>query len=64
MLSPMVGILPPLPRDLLSCVDRPCTVDRVSGFVEENDREWLCPIGVGTPAQMVNLDLDTGSADL
>ncbi|KAF3765742.1 acid protease [Cryphonectria parasitica EP155] len=36
----------------------------VSGFVEANDREWLCPVGIGTPAQTVNLDLDTGSADL
>ncbi|PSR80075.1 aspartic peptidase domain-containing protein [Coniella lustricola] len=40
------------------------TVGELSGFVEENDREWLCPVSIGTPAQTVNLDLDTGSADL
>lgn len=36
----------------------------LDGFVEQDDREWLCPVKIGTPAQIVNLDLDTGSADL
>ncbi|KAI3392992.1 hypothetical protein diail_4903 [Diaporthe ilicicola] len=36
----------------------------VVGFNEENDREWLCPVKIGTPGQTLNLDLDTGSADL
>ncbi|KAJ0124812.1 secreted aspartic proteinase precursor [Diaporthe amygdali] len=36
----------------------------VVGFSESNDREWLCPIKIGTPGQTLNLDLDTGSADL
>ncbi|ROW04302.1 hypothetical protein VSDG_00905 [Cytospora chrysosperma] len=36
----------------------------LTGFVEADDREWLCPVMIGTPGQLVNLDLDTGSADL
>ncbi|KAG6359953.1 hypothetical protein INS49_011007 [Diaporthe citri] len=36
----------------------------IVGFNEENDREWLCPVKIGTPGQTLNLDLDTGSADL
>ncbi|KUI53414.1 Aspartic protease pep1 [Cytospora mali] len=36
----------------------------LTGFVEADDREWLCPVLIGTPGQLVNLDLDTGSADL
>ncbi|KAF2404051.1 acid protease [Trichodelitschia bisporula] len=31
---------------------------------QQNDSMWLCPVGIGTPAQTVNLDFDTGSSDL
>ena len=30
----------------------------------QNDAEYLCAVGIGSPAQTVNLDFDTGSADL
>lgn len=28
------------------------------------DEEWITPVSIGTPAQVLNLDFDTGSADL
>lgn len=31
---------------------------------EDGDVEWLTPIQIGTPGQVLNLDLDTGSGDL
>ncbi|KAM0420287.1 hypothetical protein ACHAPT_011948 [Fusarium lateritium] len=47
---------------------KPRNVKRADGSVvtipEEGDVEWLTPIQIGTPGQVLNLDLDTGSADL
>jgi hypothetical protein len=30
----------------------------------EGDEEWITPISIGTPAQTLNMDFDTGSSDL
>lgn len=36
----------------------------VPAWNQTNDREYLSPVLVGTPPQLIHLDLDTGSADL
>ncbi|KAK4997517.1 hypothetical protein LTR66_003068 [Elasticomyces elasticus] len=36
----------------------------VSAADQQNDSEYLCQVSIGTPAQNVMLDFDTGSADL
>lgn len=37
---------------------------QVSAEDQQNDSEYLCQVGVGTPAQTLTLDFDTGSSDL
>ncbi|CAG8983734.1 hypothetical protein HYALB_00006303 [Hymenoscyphus albidus] len=37
---------------------------KVSAEDIQNDSLYLCPVQIGTPAQTLNLDFDTGSADL
>ncbi|KAM5349850.1 hypothetical protein ACJ41O_006355 [Fusarium nematophilum] len=47
-------IKPPHKRDEGSAVTTPA----------DEDIEWLTPVQIGTPAQTLNLDFDTGSSDL
>lgn len=39
-------------------------IGTVDAIPEAFDREYLCPVQIGTPPQTVNLNIDTGSADL
>jgi len=36
----------------------------VGGQDQQNDSMYLCPVQIGTPAQTLNLDFDSGSSDL
>ncbi|KAK3328772.1 secreted aspartic proteinase precursor [Apodospora peruviana] len=57
----------PLPADLKSAVTR-IVQKRSTGSAkttpEEYDNEYLTPVSIGSPAQTLNLDFDTGSSDL
>ncbi|KAL2022109.1 hypothetical protein VTK56DRAFT_6153 [Thermocarpiscus australiensis] len=57
----------PLPDDLKAAVARVLGKRSTGSEVttpETYDSEYLTPVSIGTPAQVLNLDLDTGSSDL
>lgn len=44
--------------------DKNGRIGKVPASVIQNDFEWLCPVKIGTPRKVYNLNFDTGSADL
>lgn len=60
----------PVPDDLKAAVERirKSLGKRTTGSAETNpeanDVEYLTPVSIGTPEQILNLDIDTGSSDL